>query len=237
MALGALSLALVARPVVAGIAAPWSPAPPGSPASRASIVPRRAAPPPFTTAVAYPEGSAEETLASLTFGLGAGTAQAGDVALAAPTTSGRAASAPTSSPTPRATLRKAPGKTPRPTPRPTPKPASHVATAVSLAARKLDGPVRAVPGMPAPELGQASTYGPFYRGLIAVPRRGRWLVQIVWHGRYVIRRTNDYGPDRRLFPNRVIDLDVATFEALSGQSWTRGVLWSVRVVYLRYLGA
>ncbi len=90
--------------------------------------------------------------------------------------------------------------------------------------------------MPAPELGQASTYGPAYPGLIAVPRRGHWLVEIIWHGRYVIRRTNDYGPDRRLFPNRVIDLDVATFEALSGQSWTRGVLWSVKVVYLRYLG-
>ena len=91
--------------------------------------------------------------------------------------------------------------------------------------------------MPAPDLGQASTYGPGYPGLIAVPRRGRWLVQIIWHGRYVVRATNDYGPDRRVFPHRVIDLDVATFETLSGQSWTRGVLWSVRVVYLRYLGA
>ncbi len=91
--------------------------------------------------------------------------------------------------------------------------------------------------MPSPEVGQASTYGPGYAGLIAVPRRGRWLVQIIWHGRYVIRATNDYGPDRRRFPRRVIDLDVATFQALSGQSWTRGILHSVTVVYLRYLGA
>ncbi len=98
------------------------------------------------------------------------------------------------------------------------------------------GPIRPVPGTPGPEIGEASTYGPGYAGLIAVPRRGRWLVRIIWHGRSVVRSTNDYGPDQRLFPDRVIDLDVATFEALSGEDWTRGILAPVTVQYLRYLG-
>jgi hypothetical protein len=99
------------------------------------------------------------------------------------------------------------------------------------------GPIRPVPGMPGPDVGEASTYGPGYAGLIAVPRRGRWLVRITWHGRSLVRRTNDYGPDQRLFPDRVIDLDVATFEALSGEDWTRGILAPVTVQYLRYLGS
>ena len=90
--------------------------------------------------------------------------------------------------------------------------------------------------MPGPDFGQASTYGAGYAGLIAVPHHGRWVVRITWHGRSVIRETNDYGPDQRIFPHRVIDLDAATFEALSGESWTKGLLSSVAVVYLRYLG-
>ncbi len=94
-----------------------------------------------------------------------------------------------------------------------------------------------IAGMPGPDYGQASTYGPGFPGYIAVPHHGRWLVKIIWHGRYVIRQTNDYGPDRRLFPARVIDLDVATFEALSGRSWTAGLLSGITVVYLKYLGA
>ncbi len=232
MALGVLSIALVAHPVVAGIAMPGSPAPPESPASPASIVPRRPVPP-LTTAVAYPGRPAEEMLASLTVGPGTDAAEAGNTAPVAAISAGRGESAPALSPAPRPTPHRPPDQVPRPTSRP----AAHVAPPTSRAAGRLDGPAPAIPGMPAPELGQASTYGPSHPGLIAVPRRGRWLVEIIWHGRYVIRRTNDYGPDRRLFPNRVIDLDVATFEALSGQSWTRGVLWSVRVVYLRYLGA
>lgn len=108
---------------------------------------------------------------------------------------------------------------------------------VSRSARPFTGKVTRLAGMPAPEQGVASTYGPGYAGYIAVPRHGRWLVRIIWHGRYVVRATNDYGPDRRLFPDRVIDLDVATFQALSGQSWTRGILAPVTVVYLEYLGA
>ena len=205
-----------------------------------------------------------EVLAALSTGPGTATPAAGAIASADRSPSSLAARAriaaaaapasfatrgPSASPGPSAApataARSVPDRKPRPTPEPAPNPASrpatkpwsHAATAASLAVGRLEGPVRAVPGMPAPELGQASTYGPAYPGLIAVPRRGSWLVEIIWHGRYVIRRTNDYGPDQRLFPTRVIDLDVATFEALSGQSWTRGVLWSVKVVYLRYLGA
>jgi hypothetical protein len=90
--------------------------------------------------------------------------------------------------------------------------------------------------MPPPAVGEASTYGPGYAGLIAVPRHGRWLVEIIWHGRAVIRETNDFGPDPRIYPDRVVDLDVATFEALSGENWMQGILAPVTVVYLRYLG-
>lgn len=90
--------------------------------------------------------------------------------------------------------------------------------------------------MPPPAVGEASTYGPGYPGLIAVPRHGRWLVEIIWHGRAVIRETNDFGPDPRVYPHRVVDLDVATFEALSGENWMQGILAPVTVVYLRYLG-
>jgi hypothetical protein len=103
-------------------------------------------------------------------------------------------------------------------------------------ARQVTGPIASVAGMPRADYGQASTYGPAYGGLIAVPHRGHWLVKIIWHGRYLIRRTNDYGPDQRLYPNRVIDLDVATFQALSGESWTRGIVSGVTVVYLQFLG-
>jgi hypothetical protein len=142
---------------------------------------------------------------------------------------------------------------PTPTPRTVTKRAAVISTAaataaaasrggattslVSRSARPFTGKVTRLAGMPAPEQGVASTYGPGYAGYIAVPRHGRWLVRIIWHGRYVVRATNDYGPDRRLFPDRVIDLDVATFQALSGQSWTRGILAPVTVVYLEYLGA
>ncbi len=117
-------------------------------------------------------------------------------------------------------------------PRPTP-----VGTSSTSAIVAWSGPIRPVPGTPGPDVGEASTYGPGYAGLIAVPRRGRWLVRIIWHGRSVVRSTNDYGPDQRLFPDRVIDLDVATFEALSGEDWTRGILAPVTVQYLRYLGS
>jgi len=126
-------------------------------------------------------------------------------------------------PVPRATARPAPVATPRPAP-------------VVRTARQVTGTIASVAGMPKADYGQASTYGPAYGGLIAVPHRGHWLVKIIWHGRYLIRRTNDYGPDQRLYPNRVIDLDVATFQALSGESWTRGILSGVTVVYLQFLG-
>lgn len=103
-------------------------------------------------------------------------------------------------------------------------------------ALQLAGRVTSLAGMPRPAYGLASTYGPGYGDLVAVPHHGRWLVRIIWHGRYVIRSTNDYGPDQQVFPGRVIDLDVATFQALSGESWTRGILSGVTVEYLRYLG-
>jgi hypothetical protein len=154
------------------------------------------------------------------------------------TTPGPAHSAPA---TPRPTPRTAPARAPAASSSSRRAPATRAAVGhaapVVETARRFTGVITSVPGTPGVDRGEASTYGPGYGDLIAVPHRGRWLVKIIWRGRYVIRRTSDYGPDQQRYPNRVIDLDVATFQALSGQSWTRGILSGVTVEYLQYLGA
>jgi len=134
-------------------------------------------------------------------------------------------------------LRPVPSQDREPAPRSKP-PRASVARAAEARQTALwfTGRVASMPGLPGPAFGQASTYGPGYGDLIAVPHRGRWLVRIIWHGRYVVRSTSDYGPNQRVYPGRVIDLDVGTFQALSGENWARGLLYGVTVEYLRYLG-
>lgn len=80
-------------------------------------------------------------------------------------------------------------------------------------------------------VGVASTYGPGFDGYLAVPLR-EWrgkTVEVCWRDRCVTGVVNDLGPDQRVHPDRVVDLDVAQFEELSGQSWRIGVLRDVTV--------
>lgn len=101
-------------------------------------------------------------------------------------------------------------------------------------------------------VGVASTYGPGYRGLTAVPVRewrgrdvricygtsartviGRDGYSVVaGPGRCLVRVANDYGPDQRVHPDRVVDLDVRDFERLCGCGWRVGVLSGVTVEVL-----
>lgn len=80
--------------------------------------------------------------------------------------------------------------------------------------------------------GVASTYGSGYSGLTAVPIRD-WRgkrVRICYREECLIRTVNDLGPDQRVFPDRVVDLDEATFEALCRCHWeVVGVLRGVTV--------
>jgi hypothetical protein len=74
-------------------------------------------------------------------------------------------------------------------------------------------------------LGTASTYGPGYTGLFALPnpwgRGQRVKICNTRTHRCVHRISNDVGPARQL--HRVADLDVATFEYLCECSWTKGL--------------
>jgi len=78
--------------------------------------------------------------------------------------------------------------------------------------------------------GIASTYGPGYTGLTA----SRWprgtVLRICGPAACVTRTTNDYGPAKAT--GRLLDLDVPTFETVSGRVWTVGlvrvVVWIIR---------
>lgn len=83
-------------------------------------------------------------------------------------------------------------------------------------------------------VGTASTYGPGFDGLTAVPKR-EWRgkhVEICYADRCVVRVVNDLGPDQRVFPDRVVDLDVPTFEYLAQGSWRVGLLYDTVTVRL-----
>lgn len=80
-------------------------------------------------------------------------------------------------------------------------------------------------------VGIASTYGPGFAGLTAVPVRA-WRgkrVRVCYQDKCIVRRVNDLGPDQRVFPDRVIDLDMNSFEELAGGSWRIGLLHNVTV--------
>jgi hypothetical protein len=82
--------------------------------------------------------------------------------------------------------------------------------------------------------GTASTYGPGFDGYLALPEGPGHLVEVCGAGGCVTRTSNDAGPSlamQRL--GRIVDLDVADFEAVSGKSWTAGLA----PVTVEYLGA
>jgi hypothetical protein len=78
--------------------------------------------------------------------------------------------------------------------------------------------------------GTASTYGPGYAGLLALPSGRGHRVRICGPVACIERTSNDKGPARRL--HRVADLNVADFEKVSGASWRKGLV-RVTVEYLR----
>lgn len=119
----------------------------------------------------------------------------------------RSAGAPPSAPqgTERATLARTVEPTPTPSPTPNPATTAPPATAWTRA-------------------GIASTYGPGFDGYIASPDWPRGsILEICGPGACVLRVTNDVGPDQSIHPDRVVDLDVQTFEVVCAVDWTRGL--------------
>lgn len=69
-------------------------------------------------------------------------------------------------------------------------------------------------------VGIASTYGPGFDGRLAWPRGPGFLLRICGPGGCREGTSNDSGPSlamQRL--GRIVDLDVATFEAVCGGPW------------------
>lgn len=84
--------------------------------------------------------------------------------------------------------------------------------------------------------GPASTYGPGYEGLFALPRtlggRGETVrICSVDTGRCLVRTSNDVGPVERL--HRVADLDVTDFEYLCRCAWRTKGVQEVTLEYLK----
>ena len=132
-------------------------------------------------------------------------------------------------------------------PRPAPETSSPAATAeprtrIAAPMRRAgepDGPVISLrspasgappdPGTTAPPTdawtrqGIASTYGPGWDGWTASPWPRGTVIEICGPGDCATRTTNDVGPDQRIHPDRVVDLDVPTFESVCGVPWRMGL--------------
>lgn len=73
--------------------------------------------------------------------------------------------------------------------------------------------------------GIASTYGPGWDGWIAWPKGPGWRLRVCGPAACRTVVSTDAGPDKAMQrAGRVIDLDVPTFEAIAGGSWTRGLV-------------
>jgi hypothetical protein len=70
--------------------------------------------------------------------------------------------------------------------------------------------------------GLASTYGPGFDGWTASPWPRGTVLEICGRA-CVTRTTTDVGPDQAIYPDRVVDLDVATFEEVCAVSWRMGL--------------
>lgn len=82
-------------------------------------------------------------------------------------------------------------------------------------------------------VGVASTYGPGYAGLTALPEGPGHRVRICGTVLCVVRISNDAGPSKAMQKiGRVVDLDVATFERVCACRWTTGLI-HVSVEYLK----
>ncbi|NQT50081.1 hypothetical protein HQ571_05290 [Candidatus Kuenenbacteria bacterium] len=80
------------------------------------------------------------------------------------------------------------------------------------------------------QIGDASWYG--YKGCMCAAspdyEKGTQLkVKDLDTGKEIVVTVNDYGPDRSIFPLRVIDLDKVAFQELGHLSW--GILKNILV--------
>ena len=128
---------------------------------------------------------------------------------------------PVSTPTPMPTLIVTSKQTPKPTPKPAPKPTPKIA------------PKPVPPSIYYKvKYGIASTYGPGYAGLFALPEGRGIKVEVCGPGGCIIRCSNDAGPDLAMQrAGRIIDLNLADFEAIGG-SLMAGLI-NVRVRYIK----
>lgn len=76
-----------------------------------------------------------------------------------------------------------------------------------------------------PLLGKASWYkciGGLYAASVDYPRKSFLKVTNLDNNKSVVVKVNDYGPDKKIFPDRVIDLDVVAFKKIASKS--KGVI-------------
>lgn len=114
------------------------------------------------------------------------------------------------------------------------KPASAATShaAPSWAPTAISGRELVWPALWAGVTGTVSTYGPGYRGYLALPYPygSGWRVRICGQAGCIERVSNDYGPVREL--HRIADLSIEDFEAISGVSWRMGLT----TAYVQVLG-
>lgn len=100
---------------------------------------------------------------------------------------------------------------------------SETARSAVAAPTAVSGATLAWPRLHLGETGTVSTYGPGYRGYLALPYPwgAGWRVTVCGPGGCVTAVSNDYGPVREL--RRLVDLDVPTFERVCGVPWRFGL--------------
>jgi hypothetical protein len=117
-----------------------------------------------------------------------------------------------------------------------PAPPTETRLAEAPAVRTANPPDSSTSSEPGPvrrsATGIASTYGPGFAGYLALPEGPGIRVRICGPAACAVRVSNDAGPSLAMQrKGRIADLDVATFELVSGKSWRAGLV-RVTVEYL-----
>ena len=109
---------------------------------------------------------------------------------------------------------------PDPTPKPTPKPKS-IPKPVSIYYKV--------------KYGTASTYGPGFAGLLALPEGPGIKVEVCGPAGCIIRVSNDAGPNLAMQRiGRIVDLNLFDFLAIGGSNaYAMGLIHNVKVKYIK----